>query len=71
MLSASGNHAAGALILGEAGGSVTDCGGRKLDFTCGKGLARNRGVIATNGQLHNQVINALKALEIGQELPEE
>ena len=65
------DHAAGSLILSEAGGSVTDCRGRKLDFTCGKGLARNRGIIATNGQLHDQVINALKALEIGQELPEE
>ncbi len=65
------DHAAGSLILSEAGGSVTDCRGRQLDFTCGKGLARNRGIIATNGHLHDQVINALKALEIGQELPEE
>lgn len=64
------DHAAGALILSEAGGCVTDCRGRKLDFTCGKGLARNRGIIATNGQLHGEVINALKALKIGQELPE-
>lgn len=65
------DHAAGSLILSEAGGSVTDCRGRKLDFTCGKGLARNRGIIATNGHLHDDVINALKALEVGQELPEE
>lgn len=65
------DHAAGSLILSEAGGSVTDCRGKKLDLTCGKGLARNRGIIATNGQHHDEVINALKALEIGQELPEE
>lgn len=64
------DHAAGALILSEAGGSVTDCRGRKLDFTCGKGLARNRGIIATNGQIHGEVISALKTLKIGQELPE-
>ena len=64
------DHAAGALILSEAGGRVTDCTGRKLDFTCGKGLTRNRGIIATNGKLHGEVIRALKALEIGQELPE-
>ncbi len=65
------DHAAGALIVSEAGGSVTDCRGIELDFTCGKGLTRNRGIIATNGKIHGEVINALKTLKIGQKLPEE
>ncbi len=53
------DHAAGALILAEAGGVVTDVSGRPLDFTKGRELAENRGVVATNGVLHDRVIAAL------------
>ena len=60
------DHAAGALILEEAGGCVTDCQGKPLDFSQGRRLAGNRGVIATNGKLHNHVLCALRELEIGQ-----
>lgn len=54
------DHAAGALVVAEAGGQVTDIFGRKLDFTQGRTLAKNRGVIATNGVLHDRIISALK-----------
>ncbi|WP_240911491.1 3'(2'),5'-bisphosphate nucleotidase [Paludisphaera soli] len=53
------DHAAGALILAEAGGVVTDVTGRPLDFTKGRELSENRGVVATNGTLHDRVIAAL------------
>lgn len=56
------DHAAGALILVSAGGRVTDVYGRELDFSRGKTLARNKGVIATNGHLHTPVIEALAEL---------
>ena len=54
------DHAAGALVVTEAGGKVTDIFGRKLDFTHGRNLEMNRGVIATNGILHDRIIDALK-----------
>ncbi len=53
------DHAAGALLVEEAGGKVTDVDGRPLDFTLGRELVANRGVVATNGPLHNQVLAAL------------
>jgi 3'(2'), 5'-bisphosphate nucleotidase len=53
------DHAAGTLIVTEAGGTVTDATGRPLDFTHGTGLTENRGVVATNGLVHDRVIAAL------------
>jgi 3'(2'), 5'-bisphosphate nucleotidase len=59
------DHAAGALIVAEAGGIVTDISGRPLDFRHGRELANNRGVIVTNRRLHERVIEAVAALGIG------
>ncbi len=53
------DHAAGVLIVEEAGGKVTDITGKPLDFTQGQTLAKNKGVVATNGLLHNEVIAAI------------
>lgn len=53
------DHAAGAILVTEAGGRVTDIGGRPLDFTRGPELVENRGVIATNGPLHDAIVAAL------------
>jgi len=55
------DHAAGVLVIEEAGGTVTDVDGRPLDFTRGGELATNRGVIVTNGRLHAKVLEALRA----------
>ena len=54
------DHAAGTLIVEEAGGTVTDVDGRPLDFTHGRELSVNRGVIVTNGRLHSRVLDALR-----------
>jgi 3'(2'), 5'-bisphosphate nucleotidase len=56
------DHAAGTLVLEEAGGRVSDAFGRPLDFGAGRRLERNRGVVATNGRLHERVIAALRDL---------
>ncbi|QDT14707.1 3'(2'),5'-bisphosphate nucleotidase [Alienimonas californiensis] len=56
------DHAAGVAVIEEAGGRVTDVDGRPLDFTHGRGLERNRGVIATNGPLHDAVLEAAAAV---------
>ncbi len=57
------DHAAGALVVEEAGGTVTDAAGRPLDFRRGARLDRNAGIVATNGLLHDAVLNALAAAE--------
>ena len=55
------DHAGGALVLEEAGGRVTDIHGQALDFSCGRTLQKNRGIIATNGLLHGAVQAAVSA----------
>ena len=54
------DHAAGSLIVTEAGGCVTDMTGKALEFTHGSKLHANRGFIVTNSKLHDAVLNALK-----------
>jgi 3'(2'), 5'-bisphosphate nucleotidase len=58
------DHAAGALIVAEAGGAVTDIRGRPLEFNHGRELAANRGVIVSNGRIHDRVIKAIERLGI-------
>jgi 3'(2'), 5'-bisphosphate nucleotidase len=54
------DHAAGVIITEEAGGKVTDVLGKPLDFTQGRALANNHGIIATNGLLHDRVLAAVR-----------
>jgi 3'(2'), 5'-bisphosphate nucleotidase len=56
------DQAAGAIAITEAGGRITDLDGRSLDFTCGRTLARNRGILATNGHLHDALLAGLRAI---------
>ncbi|QDU37142.1 Histidinol-phosphatase [Maioricimonas rarisocia] len=58
------DHAAGVLVVLEAGGTVTDLAGRELDFTHGRELRENRGVIVTNGPLHSAVLETLGAIGV-------
>ncbi len=53
------DHAGGALLVTEAGGKVTDVAGAELDFTHGPRLETNRGIIVTNGHLHDRVLEAV------------
>ncbi|MCC7192290.1 MAG: 3'(2'),5'-bisphosphate nucleotidase [Phycisphaeraceae bacterium] len=53
------DHAAGMIAVEEAGGRVTDIDGNPLDFTQGKELRANRGVVATNALVHEVVVNAI------------
>lgn len=59
------DHAAGSLVVTEAGGRVTDIHGADLDFSKGRGLVANAGVIATNGPLHDAVLAALAEVGVG------
>jgi len=54
------DHAAGMIIVEEAGGRVTDLSGKALDFSKGRTLSGNRGIVATNGLLHERMLEAVK-----------
>ena len=55
------DHAAGVVIIQEAGGMVTDARGRSLDFSKGVNLeGLFQGVVACSvGKLHEQIIDAV------------
>lgn len=55
------DHAAGAFIVEQAGGRVTDFSGNPLDFTCGELLEKNIGILATNGVIHEHVLEAIRS----------
>lgn len=55
------DHAAGTLVVEEAGGIVSDINGLPLDFSVGRTLARNRGILASNGVLHQRALTAIAA----------
>ncbi len=59
------DHAAGSLVVTEAGGIVTDVAGLPLAFRHGSTLRNNRGVVVTNGPLHAAVLAALEAVGVG------
>mmetsp|Transcript_14249 Transcript_14249/g.30435 ORF Transcript_14249/g.30435 Transcript_14249/m.30435 type:complete len:323 (-) Transcript_14249:73-1041(-) len=52
------DHAAGVLLVEEAGGMVSDRNGKRLGFTMTK-MTGNSGVIVTNGALHEKVLTVL------------
>ncbi len=54
------DHAAGDLIVREAGGEVTDANGNRLNFSLGRTLKENKGVVAAPKNLHAQVLAAVK-----------
>lgn len=58
------DQAAGSLIIQEAGGHVTDLNGVPLDFGVGRLLTGNEGVIASNGRLHDAVLDAIQSVTI-------
>lgn len=54
------DHAAGVLVTHEAGGKVTDVHGKPLDFSRGRQLDGNQGIVATNGLFHDRVLAAAR-----------
>lgn len=63
------DHAAGALIAAESGAAVSDIFGRELDFSHGRGLEANKGVVCAPPRLHGLLIGAIEALGIGSGAP--
>lgn len=58
------DHAAGMLIAAEAGAVVSDVSGAELDFTHGRTLQANRGIICALPDIHPRIIDAIDRLGI-------
>ncbi|MDZ7721340.1 MAG: inositol monophosphatase family protein [candidate division KSB1 bacterium] len=59
------DHAAGAIIVQEAGGTVSDIFGTPLNFGLGQTLKDNKGIVVTNGIFHNQTIETIERIQKG------
>lgn len=57
------DQAAGSLLVEEAGGKVSDLHGKPLDFSVGRQLFNNRGLLATNARLHPAALQALHTIQ--------
>ncbi len=53
------DHAAGTIVVEEAGGRVTDMYGKPLNFSLSAKLVDNQGVIVSSGGIHDTVLAAL------------
>ncbi len=61
------DHAAGSLVAVESGCFVTDVNGNELDFSHGRGLEKNKGVVVAPAEIHGRLIGAIQ--ELGLNVP--
>ncbi|TBU39313.1 3(2),5-bisphosphate nucleotidase HAL2 [Dichomitus squalens] len=54
------DHAAGSILVEEAGGVISDGRGEPLDFSLGRTLGENYGIVACGKDVHPKVIAAVK-----------
>lgn len=59
------DHASGHLVAVEAGCVATDALGRGLDFSHGRGLEANKGIVVAPASLHGRLLVALEQAGIG------
>ena len=59
------DHAGGALIATEAGAIVTDIHGNSLDFSMGRGLENNKGVVCSVPGAHQRIIDRIREIGLG------
>ncbi len=52
------DHAAGYIVLVEAGGKISDTHGKPLDFSIGRTLRSNKGIVATSSGVFDSVVQA-------------
>ncbi|CAI7803965.1 unnamed protein product [Closterium sp. NIES-54] len=55
------DHAAGSLVISEAGGQVCDASGQPLDFSRGRFLDLDTGIIATNATLMHVLLSTVQS----------
>ena len=54
------DHAAGVAIATEAGAVVSDAGGAPLDFSKGRWLDLDRGIVTAPPGLHGKLVDAFR-----------
>lgn len=59
------DHAAGSLVATEAGAVVSDIEGSRLDFSMGRGLEKNRGVICASPVVHARLLERIGDIDFG------
>ncbi len=59
------DHAAGSLVVSEAGGRVTHVDGSPLDFSSGRTLPNPTGIVVSNGHIHSRVLAAVREVLAG------
>ncbi|EJF59407.1 3(2),5-bisphosphate nucleotidase HAL2 [Dichomitus squalens] len=61
------DHAAGSILIEEAGGVISDGRGEPLDFGLGRLLGENYGIVASGKDVHEKVIAAIKQAKAEEE----
>ncbi len=56
------DHAAGMLVVSEAGGRVSDVEGKPFDITTGQRMTSNRGAVVTAASIHDEVVTAVRSV---------
>jgi 3'(2'), 5'-bisphosphate nucleotidase len=56
------DHAAGLIVVEEAGGRVSDVDGLPFDLTTGQRMTRNRGAVVTAASIHDEVVAAVRSV---------
>jgi len=54
------DHASGCLLIEESGGICTDMWGKPLDFSLGRTLRGNEGIVAAGRDTHGKALAAVK-----------
>ncbi len=54
------DHASGSLLISESGGICTDMHGKPLDFSQGRLLAANEGIVAAGSEMHPRCVEAVR-----------
>ena len=54
------DHASGALLIAESGGICSDMHGAPLDFSAGRTLSKNEGIVAAGRDVHPKAVEAVK-----------
>ncbi|MEX1295642.1 MAG: 3'(2'),5'-bisphosphate nucleotidase [Candidatus Limnocylindrales bacterium] len=56
------DHAAGLIVVEEAGGRVSDVEGEPFDITTGQRMTKNRGAVVTAAGIHDEVVSAVRSV---------
>ncbi|KAJ3186152.1 hypothetical protein HK101_009705 [Irineochytrium annulatum] len=59
------DHAGGSLLIEEAGGKISDYYGKPLDFSRGRTLKANKGIIASDASVYDKVLASVLATTKG------